>query len=398
MSANSPSAVLEYSFLSPAKVVFGWGSRSQLAELAGGLGRRALLLCGSRTLRDRGVIEEIRGRLASAGIACSDLATIDHEPEVKDVDQTVAKIRELGAAEGDFLLPIGGGSVIDLGKACAAIVPNAHAPTVQDFLEGVGTGATLRNQPLPLLAMPTTAGTGTEATKNAVISSYTPPFKKSLRSERMVPRAVLIDPELTVSLPATTTAYTGMDAITQLIESYVSRRARPIPQALCVQGLEMAVPAIVRAVRDGTDRVAREQMAHAALLSGMALANSGLGLAHGVAAALGVHCRVAHGLACAVMLPVAMHVNRVVAGAQFARLAPVITGRSWPNAEAAVEACIHRIREMCRDVGIPQSLSEIGVSRQQLPALVASARGNSMSGNPRALSDEELLDLLESLM
>jgi len=398
MSTDSQSASLEYSFLSPAKIVFGWGSRSQLAELASGLGRRALLLCGSRTLRDLGAIEEIRGRLESAGIAHADLATIDHEPEVADVDRTVADIRALGPTQGDFLLPIGGGSVIDLGKACAAMVPNDHAATVQDFLEGVGTGAKLRNQPLPLLAMPTTAGTGTEATKNAVISCYAPAFKKSLRSERMLPRAVLIDPELTVTLPATTTAYTGMDAITQLIESYVSRRARPIPQALCVQGLEMAVPAIVRAVRDGTDRMAREQMAHAALLSGMALANSGLGLAHGVAAALGVHCRVAHGLACAVMLPAAMQVNRVVARAQFARLAPVITGRNWPNAEAAVEACIECIRAMCSEVGIPQSLSEMGVSRQQLPALVASSRGNSMSGNPRDLSDAELLDLLESLM
>ncbi|MEO1996195.1 MAG: iron-containing alcohol dehydrogenase, partial [Planctomycetaceae bacterium] len=157
-------------------------------------------------------------------------------------------------------------------------------------------------------------------------------------------------------------------------------------------------PSIARVVNDPADGSAREQMAHAALLSGMALANSGLGLAHGVAAALGVHCRVAHGLACAVMLPAAMRVNRVVAGERIARLAPVITGRNWSNTQSAVDACVQSIHELCRTVGIPQTLTEIGVVREQLPALVASSRGNSMHGNPREMSDEELSDLLESLM
>src|SRR6185312_12563156 len=152
----------------------------------------------------------------------------------------------------------------------------------------------------------TTGGTGSEATKNAVISNYEPSYKKSLRSNLMIPAVVLVDPELSVSVSAATTTWTGMDAITQLIESYVCRFARPIPQALCVDGLRRAWTALPRVVRDGHDREAREAMSQAALLSGLALANSGLGLAHGVAAALGSVARVTHGLACAVMLPVAM--------------------------------------------------------------------------------------------
>jgi alcohol dehydrogenase class IV len=284
---------------------------------------------------------------------------------------------------------------MDLAKAACAMATNREGASVKDYLEGVGRGLQLREEPLPLLAIPTTAGTGSEATKNAVVSSYAPAFKKSLRSDRMVPRVALVDPELTVSVPSTTTAYTGMDAITQLIESYISSKARPLPRALALQGLELAAPAIERAVRDGGDRDARERMAHAALLSGLALANSGLGLAHGVAAALGVHCRVAHGLACAVMLPVALRVNRETRLREMARLGEAACARTFPSAGAAAAALIDRVDELCAAVAIPRRLRDIGVRREDIPALVTSSRGASMSGNPRQLPDEELARLLE---
>ena len=275
---------------------------------------------------------------------------------------------------------------------------NRKSSTVKDYLEGVGTGLQLTEEPLPLFAIPTTAGTGSEATKNAVISCYAPAFKKSLRSDRMVPRIVLVDPELHASVPPTTTAYTGMDAITQLIESYVSVRAAPIPQALCLQGLALAAPSIVRAVKNGGDRDAREKMAHAALLSGIALANSGLGMAHGVAAALGVHVKGAHGLACAVMLPVAMRVNREVREAELARLGEAICERRASSVSAAADAAVERIEQLCAETGIPRRLSEIGVQRADLPAIVKSSYGNSMSGNPRKLSEEELAAIMERML
>jgi len=387
-----------YDFLSPQRIVFGWGRRAEAGSLARSLGRRAFIVHGSRTLEKTGVIDDLFDRLRKEGVEPIPAGSITREPEVDDVDRISAHFRELGAREGDFVIAIGGGSAIDLAKAGCAMATNRKSPTVKDYLEGVGRGLQLTEDPLPLFAIPTTAGTGSEATKNAVISSYAPAFKKSLRSDRMVPRIVLVDPELHASVPATTTAYTGMDAITQLIESYLSARAAPIPQALCLQGLELAAPSIARAVKDGSDREAREKMAHAALLSGIALANSGLGMAHGVAAALGIHAKVAHGLACAVMLPPAMRVNREVREADIARLGEILCGRRFDSPAAGATAAVERIEQLCAETGIPRRLGEIGVKLAQLPAIVKSSYGNSMSGNPRKLSEEELTALLESML
>jgi alcohol dehydrogenase class IV len=189
-----------------------------------------------------------------------------------------------------------------------------------------------------------------------------------------------------------------MDAITQLIESYVSRKSQPIPRALAVQGLKMAAPAIVEAVEDGSSQPAREAMAHAALLSGMALANAGLGMAHGVAAALGTHCRVPHGAACALLLPAAIRANREVAQADFARLAHLLLGRSFPNPAAATDAFLAEIERLCDRVGVARRLGPMGVTREQIPLLVRSSRGTSMSANPREISDAELTAILEGLL
>ena len=181
------------------------GPRSANSPAA--LGRRAWIVSGSRTLQKQGTIDELQQHLTKAGVASELLATVTREPEVADVDDTVARLMEAGLREGDFMLGIGGGAGLDTAKAVAALATNRHGDSVRDFLEGVGRGLTIDHDPLPMLAMPTTAGTGTEATKNAVISSYDPPFKKSLRSERMMPDAVLVDPELTVSCPPSVTAH-----------------------------------------------------------------------------------------------------------------------------------------------------------------------------------------------
>ena len=266
---------------------------------------------------------------------------------------------------------------------------------------------TIDHDPLPMLAMPTTAGTGTEATKNAVISSYDPPFKKSLRSERMVPDVVLVDPELTVSCPPSVTAQSGMDAVTQLIESSVSCRRTMYTQGLCRQGLRTAwgfreepdKTEVERSVNDPSNRKAREGMAHAALFSGMALANSGLGMAHGVAAALGVHCRVPHGLACAVLLPIALTANHE----HVESLDSFATQRAWdeeiergirPTKGVRVGLFAKEVRRINERIGIPSRLGDLGVTEDQIPAIVQSSRGNSMSGNPREIDDEELAAIL----
>lgn len=398
--------LVPYDFFAPNRIVFGWGRRTEIGSLAKSLGSRAFVVSGSRTLEANGTIDELCCSMLSAGVTTERLSTQTREPEVADVDAAVERLLSLGVRDGDCVIAIGGGSAIDLAKAVAALATNRHGDSVKDFLEGVGRGLKIERPPLPLLAMPTTAGTGTEATKNAVISSFDPPFKKSLRSDLMVPKIVLVDPELTVSLPRDITAHTGMDAITQLIESLISRRAKPIPRALCWQGLELALPAMFELSRDLTNRAAREAMSHAAMLSGIALANSGLGFAHGVAAALGVHTKVPHGLACAAMLPSALQLNRDVAKADFALIGrqcglwlrdeqglPSFDGQCSDDAAVKhFQAVIHTLNER---LGIPQQLSALGVRREQLPALAKGSRGNSMDGNPCDVSDAELLAILE---
>lgn len=386
----------DYQLTLPGRVRFGWGVVQKAGELASSLGRRAWLVCGSRTLAANGVVATLQQSLRAKGVECETLANLSHEPLVEDVDAAVATLRPQ-LQEGDFLVALGGGAAIDLAKAVAALATNREGDSVKDYLEGVGRGLTIDKPPLPLLAIPTTAGTGTEATRNAVISSLDPPFKKSLRSMRMVPTAVLIDPELTVSAPPWVTAHSGMDAITQLIEALMTRKANEFTSGLCREGLRLAIPALPITIAEPSNRAAREAMAHAAFLSGVALANAGLGLAHGVAAALGVQCGIPHGLACAVMLPSAMRFNRDVRLPELATIGRIMSGREISSDEAAADAAIEGIERLSRDVGIPQSLGALGVSRDQIPAIVTGSHGNSLNGNPRDVSDDDLTRLLERL-
>ena len=387
---------LSFDLRVPAKVVFGWGKRSTVADVVAPLGRRAWVVSGSKTLDAAGVPQEIERLLISKGIEAKRVTCGSREPETTDVDETVASIRP-HLKPGDCLIAVGGGSTIDLAKAVSGLVTQREAAPVRDYLEGVGRGLKLVEAPLPLIALPTTSGTGTEATKNAVISSYDPPFKKSLRDERLVPAAVIIDPELTVSNPPEVTAHSGMDAITQLIESLVTKKATPLTKALCREGLRAAIPALEVAYKNPTDRAAREAMSYAAWLSGVALANSGLGMAHGVAAALGVHCRVPHGLACAVMLVPAMKANLQLCGREFAQLGELIAGGAVGSRELDADLAIVNLEMLATSLGIPKRLRDLGVTEDQLSALVPASRGNSMSGNPRDLTDDELLELLTTL-
>ncbi|MBI1830824.1 MAG: iron-containing alcohol dehydrogenase [Planctomycetes bacterium] len=390
--------MLDYDFLAPPRIVFGWGRRRELGPLARTLGRRAFVVLGSRTLKQNGAWDELATDLRAASVDPIVTTIATGEPDIADVDNLTAMLRQQNAGTGDFLLALGGGAAIDLAKAASALVTNRHGNSVRDFLEGVGTGLQVTETPLPLLAMPTTGGTGAEATKNAVISVADPPVKKSIRSPLMVPRIVLVDPELAVSVPPTTTAWTGMDAITQLIESHICRFAKPIPQALALHGLKLALPAVREAVRDGASRPAREAMAHAALLSGMALANSGLGFAHGVAAALGVYANVPHGLACAMMLPIALRVNQSVAQTSLAELARAALIDAPTDEDAAAGLLIDHIDTLCRELNVPARLSQVGVRSNQLDDLVRGSRGNSMNGNPRQLDDAELRRVLEECL
>jgi alcohol dehydrogenase class IV len=386
-----------YNLIFPHKIIFGVGCRREIGILAKPLGDRAVLIIGSRTLEKLGFIRQLITDLETSGISILSTETISHEPETTDVDRTVERLRN-SLLPHDFVLAIGGGAALDLGKSVAALLPQTQDALVRDYLEGVGCGLKLEVAPLPFIAVPTTAGTGAEATKNAVISSYEPPFKKSLRDDRMMPCFVLIDPELSLPCPAKITAESGMDAVTQLFESYVSRRHQPVTDALIEQGLPLAFDALPKLVRQPDDLESRSKMAHAALLSGIALANAGLGMAHGIAPALGVHCRIPHGAACALMLPSALRTNAEMCSDRYAKLARLLLRiDSTISNDIATEKLINRVEELCDLLGVPRRLSDLGIDSSIIPELAKDAKGASMSGNPKELSTEDVAAILRNI-
>jgi alcohol dehydrogenase class IV len=259
----------------------------------------------------------------------------------------------------------------------------------------------MKAAPLPFIAAPTTAGTGSEVTRNAVLASPEHGIKASLRSPTMLPRIALVDPELTYALPPAATAYTGLDALTQLIEPYVSARANPLTDALCIEGIGHAVGALRRAFQDGTDQRARHDMALASLFGGLALANAGLGVVHGFAAPLGGSWNAPHGALCAALLPHGMAANLEALRARapfhpalerYAAVARLLTGRR----EAVAEDGVEWVRALCSDLNIP-SLRSWGIAPTDLPAVVEKAtRASSMQANPLPLTGEELLAVVSA--
>jgi alcohol dehydrogenase class IV len=403
---NLAADLVPYDFAAPPLIRFGPGRVGELGELVALHGRQAWLVGGGRSFVRSPARHAIERSLDAAGIPWRLVAESAGEPTVEQVATALAGLPVEGR-ESAVVVAVGGGATIDLAKAVSALATNAgHLPPgppspemldalVVDHLEGVGSGRTISRWPLPLVAVPTTAGTGAEATRNAVISCPRRRFKKSIRSPMMVPRAALVDPELTMSCEGGTTAASGIDCITQLIEAFVCRFKRPLPRALVLDSLPRAVEALPRVLRDPTDLAARAALSHAALVSGMALANSGLGMAHGVAAALGVECATPHGVACALMLPVALAVNAEAARGDFAILERAIDPHAPADDLSAAAAFVARITDLCTEAGLPRRLSEVGLERGRLRWLAENSGGTSLRGNPVELSAAALEAVLE---
>jgi alcohol dehydrogenase class IV len=382
---------MSFEFISAGKIVFGCGKAAALPSLCRPLGRHFLVVSDT-ALDSTGLPGRICDALHSAGIKVTAFSRVSGEPTVDLVEEAVALARASGC---DAMLGIGGGSSIDTTKAAAAMLRNKG--DLVDYLEGVGKGLTLSNDPAPFVAVPTTAGTGAEVTKNAVIASHERKFKRSLRDERMLANVALVDPELTVTAPPTVTAYSGMDALTQLIESYVSRKSNPMTDALAESGIAHAARSLRRAYRDGGDLDARSGMAYASLLSGLCLANSGLGADHGIAAALGACAGVPHGLACAVLLPHVMAYNAPHIGGKLTVIARLLTGRCDIADSDAIRAVTDYLFELARDLNIPPDFRHLGLAGRG-EELLAACSTSSMRGNPVDMSQQDTLDLINSLL
>jgi alcohol dehydrogenase class IV len=383
---------MTYSFYT-AGVIFGVGARTEAAARAARLGRRCLLVTGSRPERCGWLLEELLPIM-------EDVVTVSvcGEPDTDFISRQAKVAREAGC---DVVVAVGGGSVIDAGKALAALVGNPG--DLFDYLEVVGRGLPLRHPALPMVALPTTAGTGAEVTANAVLLSPAHGVKVSLRSADLIPSLAVVDPELAVSLPSRQTAASGLDALTQLLECFVSHAASPLTDPLCRDGMTRAARSLRRTVADGTDLQARSDMALAALFSGMALANAKLGAVHGFAAPLGAMLGAAHGEICAALLPHVMDANisalrRMAPGhpslARHAEAARLLTGRH----EASAGDGVRFVRELCADLGVP-GLASLGLTAEQIPvAAEKAARASSMKGNPVPLDQDELQRVLRLAM
>jgi alcohol dehydrogenase class IV len=371
-----------FEFATAHRIVFGEGALRQVPAAATSMGRRALLVTGASPER----AAPLRHALEAAHVSAVPFS-VPGEP-------TLDLIRS-APRDCDLVIAFGGGSALDAGKAIAALLTNPGDPL--DYLEVIGLGRPLANPAAPCIAIPTTAGTGSEVTRNAVLASVERRVKASLRSPSMLPRLAVVDPELTYELPRAITASTGLDALTQLIEPYVSQRANPMTDQFCVEGMRRAAAALPRVWENGGDRDARAHMAWASLLGGMALANAALGAVHGFAAPIGGMWTAPHGAVCAALLPYAMEVNiralRSRAPERLTRydeVARLLTG----NPHATADDGVAWIAALCRKLEIPP-LRTYGVAGSDLAILVEkAAQASSMKGNPIVLTEEELREII----
>lgn len=375
-------------FFTPTKIILGEGAINRTGEIVKSVGNNGLIV-SSHSGRYNSKLEK---QLLEKDVRYC-IYKVSGEPTVETVLQGLQIARQ---NKVEVVVGIGGGSTLDTAKAIAILMTNSG--DIYNYLEVVGEGKVFQNRGLPSIAIPTTAGTGTEVTKNAVISVPNAKVKVSLRSEWMIPKMAIIDPELTYCLEQEVTAFSGMDALTQLIEPYVCNQPNPVTDPLCRDGIMRIANNFQTAYYDGTNKKARYNMSVASLFSGMALANAKLGAVHGFAGVLGGMYGTPHGEICAILLPQVIKVNLDIiknrepnnaALTRYRQIAKMIL-----NSEDEQEL-IEWILDLDRKFSIP-TLRSIGIRREDFNVIIEKAsQANSMKGNPINLSEKELQTILE---
>jgi len=380
---------MSFEFATAGRILFGPGTLRQVGPSAAAMGRRVLVVSGLSAQHTQPLLD----LLGEHGLATAVFPVAD-EPTTDLIGQGVRQASDSGC---DMVIGFGGGSALDTGKAIAAMLTNAG--DLFDYLEVVGRGKTISRPPAPMIAVPTTAGTGAEVTRNAVLASPEHRVKVSLRSPLMLPRLAVVDPDLTISVPPAVTASTGLDALTQVMEPYVSSRANPMIDALVREGMARAARSLRRAYEHGDDAAAREDMALVSLFGGLALANAGLGAVHGFAGPFGGMFHAPHGAICARLLPYVTEVNvralrarqpNSLALRRYDEIGCILTG----DARATAADGVAWVQQLCAALDVPP-LSAYGMTSADVPALVEKgAAASSMKGNPLSLTPEEMVEIL----
>jgi len=384
---------MQFEFATATRIIFGPGTVKDTGSIVGKMGRRAFVITGRSVERAKPLI----GQLRDTGITVTPFSI----PEEPTTQLALAAVEEARRQFCDMVIGLGGGSVLDTGKVVAALLTNSGQ--LMDYLEVIGKGQPLKQKSASFIAIPTTAGTGTEVTSNAVLDSPEHRVKVSMRSPYMLPDLALIDPELTYSMPCRTTAVTGLDAFTQLLEAFVSAHANPLTDGICREGLQRAARSLERVYLDGKDVAARRDMCLASLFGGLALANAKLGAVHGFAGPLGGMYHAAHGALCAGLLPFVMATNikalqsRAIGSPalkRFDEVARLVTG--LPAARAADG--VAWVQDLYQQLEV-KPLAAHGIEVKDFTDIVAKAsKASSMRGNPVELTEEELLEILHKAL
>ncbi len=379
-------------FYTPGKIIFGPGGLSQVGAEGKKLGSKALIVLGRSAMKKSGALDRLTNLLKENNLEYAIYENIPSDPTVETIDTGTDLARK---EKCNLVIALGGGSVLDTGKAISAMVVNVNEGSVADYQEIEGKGRKFQHKPIPFIAIPTTSGTGSEATKNAVITNTKFSLKKSIRDPMLIPEVALVDPELTLSLSPRITAICGGDALTQCIESYLGKKSQEITDTLALHAIGLIGKSLVKAVKEGKNLEARKDMAMAALLSGLCLSNSGLGAAHALSHPLGVHYKIPHGLSCAVLLPYVMEYNLPVVTKKLAKIAQSLgEDISLLSETEAAQRAIYKVKEILSHAGIKTNLSEWEIKKEDFSQLIKGAKGGSLNNNPRDTSDEDLIELL----
>lgn len=377
-----------FAFEAPARITFGVGAISKLPELVAGLGNRALVVSDPGIVK-AGLLDRVLGLLTEAGVAAEAFTQVEPNPSVETVHAAGDLFRRARAA---FVVAVGGGSAMDVAKVVAVLA--AHGGTVHDY-EGVGK---VPGPGVPVVAIPTTAGTGSEVTIFSVITDRQRRFKMTVGSPHLVPQVALCDPELTLSMPQPLTAATGMDALTHAIECYVNTVQNPIAKTLAMEAMRLVGRSLRVAYANGRDLAARTSMLLASTMAAMAFTRTRLGNVHAMSHPLGAHFDVPHGVANAILLPYVMAWNMIACYETYPQVAAALGEQvDGLSAREASEAAVDAVRRLSKDVGIPERLRDVGVTREGIPKMAEDAmKSGNVLVNPRATTYNDIVALFET--
>lgn len=382
---------MDFSFLVPGNITVKRGGFSDIGKICARYADNIMVFRYGDAFFDSGVHDALKKSMKEAGVKFHVFDHIKGEPSPDVVNRAAKAIKEHGCNGG---LAVGGGSPIDAAKAALALAPNGD--DIMEYIEGFNPKP-FENKPLPLIAVPTTAGTGSECTKNAVITEKGK-FKNSVRADAMLPVFALLDADLMTGVPKETTAYAGADCLCQLIEGYVSKYAEPISDALTLYFSKIAYDNLPMAYDDGENKDARENMAIAACCSGMSMANGGLGAAHGIAAGLGALTPLPHGLICGVALPYVMEFNIENGVWKYCDIAERITGKVYASKEEGAKEAVELVRALNKKIGLPDNFETYHFDKSQIPRIAEASMGSSMAKNPVPLTFEQCVDIIKKIL